>query len=159
MKIVCLAAPLALALSACGETQESESAEDFASRINGGPSESGDDMATPVRETAFPELPKPAADGRSAIQSEVYTNVAADGTRAGLAFNADGTFELSENGNTVKGRYEWLSDGKRLRLLGVEHRPIVLVADGAIYRMTNEDVPYEDVTPDRMFSLGEPPVQ
>ena len=42
----------------------------------------------------------------------------------------DGTFVLVENGRPVTGRYEWLPDGRRLRLGGVVNQPLVLVGDG-----------------------------
>jgi len=133
------------ALTACSRSDEGESAEDYAARMGGAQQAgiSGRDL----------NLPKVVENGREALSyAEAYVQTAADGTKQGLTINSDGTFVLLENGKTVSGRYEWLPDGKRLRLLGVEFRPIVMVGDGAIYRMTNEDVPLDDTAPERMFS-------
>ena len=62
---------------------------------------------------------------------------------------------IVKEGRTTTGNWEWLADGKRLRLTGVERQPIVLIADGALYRMQNEDVPFDDVTPDRTYRLAQ----
>src|SRR5690606_2553673 len=132
-------------LAACSRGDEGESAEDYAARMAGAqqPGVSGRDL----------NLPKTAENGRTALSyAEAYVQTAADGTKQGLTLNRNGTFVLLENGQTVSGRYGWLADGKRLRLLGVANRPIVMVADGAIYRMTNEHVPLDDTAPERMFT-------
>lgn len=134
-----------IALSACSRGDDGESAEDYAARMAGAQKAgvSGRDL----------NLPKVAENGREALSyANAYVQTAPDGTKQGLTINEDGTFVLLENGRTIKGRYQWLPDGKRLRLLGVEFRPIVMVADGVIYRMTNEDVPLDDTAPERMFS-------
>jgi len=132
-------------LTACSRDDRGESAEGYAARMGEAQQAgvSGRDL----------NLPKVAEDGRKTLSyAHAYVQSAADGTKQGLTINHDGSFVLMENGRTVSGRYEWLTDGKRLRLLGVESRPIVMVADGAIYRMTNEDVPLDDTAPERMFT-------
>ena len=146
-----LAAPLAL--SACGsEPAESESADDFAARVGG----AGEAGPTPADGPRDPSLPRVAADGRQALnQAAAYTQENPDGTSDSLAVRQDGTFTLVEEGRTTTGNWEWLADGKRLRLTGVERQPIVLIADGALYRMQNEDVPFDDVTPDRTYRLAQ----
>lgn len=149
-----LAAPLALA--ACGEQPEGESADDFAARVN-----AGGDAGAPAARGAQPDgprdpsLPRVAADGRQALdQAAAYTQPNADGTADSLSVRQDGTFTLVEDGRTTEGTWQWLPDGKRLRLEGVVQQPVVLVADGALYRMQNERVPFDDVTPDRTYRLG-----
>ncbi|WP_338447064.1 hypothetical protein V5F89_04555 [Pelagerythrobacter marensis] len=152
-----VAAPLALA--ACGERPEGESAEDFAARVNGGATPaaaSGPRDAKQPDGPRDPSLPRVAADGRKALdQGNAYWRSNPDGTRDSLAIGKDGTFTMVQDGQTQTGKWEWLPDGKRLRLLGVTHQPIVLIADGALYRMQNENVPFDDVTPDRVYLRGE----
>ena len=147
-----------LALAACGSNEQGESADDFAARLDGASAaEAGaanDGAGQPVN-PQLANLPKVAANGQQAVRFDSdYVNTAADGSTSGLSIYQNGTFRLVENGQLTEGRYEWLPDGKRLRLNGVGFRPIVLVADGALYRMTNENVPLNDVTPDRMYSLA-----
>ncbi len=134
-------------LAGCNKSEESESADDFASRIEGGqPQASGPTRA---------DMPRVAANGKQALKTNAaYTQRGADGKPNSLAINPDGTYALTENGRTQRGKWAWLPDGKRLRLEGVTYGPVVLVADGAVYRMQNEDVPFDDVTPDRMYSLS-----
>jgi hypothetical protein len=150
---------LAALLSACGGSNEpgGESADDFASRINGSaPTAAG---AQQTNAAPRPDLPQPAANGREGLAAgAAYVQASADGTVThGLTIQPDGSFELIENGQKTNGTYEWLPDGRRLRLNGVETRPIVLVADGALYRLTNENVPLDDLTSDRMYTLNDAP--
>lgn len=139
--------PLCLALVACGKREPAESPEDFAARLKG----------TAIQPSNPANLSAVAENGKAAIKtSQTYSQKGPDGTVNGLQFKTDGTFMLHEDGKTVQGTYEWLPDGKRLRLKGVEKRPIVLIANGALYRMTNEQVPLDDLTPDRMMVTGAP---
>lgn len=149
-----LAAPLALA--ACGEQPKGESAEDFAARVNGGDAAAGQTTRGGPQPDGprDPSLPRVAADGRKALQDAAYVRPNADGTADSLSIADDGTFTLTEGGRTQTGTWEWLPDGKRLRLDGVVRQPIVLVANGALYRMQNENVPFDDVTPDRTYRLA-----
>ncbi|RXZ64515.1 hypothetical protein [Pelagerythrobacter rhizovicinus] len=151
-----LVAPLALA--ACGEQPKGENAEDFAARVNGG--DAATEQATGRRQPdgpRDPSLPRVAANGREALQqAAAYTRPNPDGTADSLSIGNDGTFTLVEGGRTQTGTWEWLADGKRLRLEGIVRQPIVLVADGALYRMQNENVPFDDVTPDRTYRLTPP---
>lgn len=146
LKTVLLVAPLALALAACG-SRDGEDADDFASRM------ANADAAE--KNALLKNLPKAAADGRKAIRyTRPYFGTGVDGARAGVQFFSNGTFRLQEGGRTVDGPYQWLSDGKRIKLMGVGRRPIVLIAEnGAMYRMTNELVPITDLTPDRLYSV------
>ena len=149
-----LAAPLALV--ACGQQPKGENAEDFAARVNGGGATAGQTArARPQPDgPRDPSLPRVAADGRQALQqAAAYTQPNPDGTADSLSIGNDGTFTLVEGGRTQTGTWEWLPDGKRLRLQGVVRQPIVLVADGALYRMQNENVPFDDITSDRTYRL------
>ncbi len=152
-----LAAPLALA--ACGDQPKGENAEDFAARVNdGGATAEQTTRGRPQPDgPRDPSLPRVAADGRQALQqATAYTRPNPDGTADSLSIGNDGTFTLVEGGRTQTGTWEWLPDGKRLRLQGVVRQPVVLVADGALYRMQNENVPFDDVTPDRTYRLAPP---
>lgn len=146
IKTALIVAPLALALAACG-SRDGEDADDYASQLNG-------EWKTTQDNAAIARLPKAAPDGRKAIRyTAPYRGTGQDGRTSAVQFFSNGMFRLQENGRTIDGRYEWLPDGKRLRLQGVTFRPIVLVAqNGAMYRMTNENVPITDLTPDRLFS-------
>ncbi|AKM08552.1 hypothetical protein [Pelagerythrobacter marensis] len=153
-----LAAPLVLA--ACGERPEGESADDFAARVNGGAAPAEEGVASEAKKQPDgprdPSLPRVAADGRKALQqAATYTQPNADGSADSLAIRQDGTYTLVEDGRTTTGEWQWLPDGKRLRLEGLVRQPIVLVADGALYRMQNENVPFDDVTPDRAYRLAQ----
>lgn len=142
-----------LALAACGEPSEGESADDFAARVNAGNATAPQDAQPDGPRD--PSLPRVAADGRTALQqAATYTQPNEDGSADSLAIRQDGTFTLVEDGRTTTGEWQWLADGKRVRLEGLIQQPIVLVADGALYRMQNEDVPFDDVTPDRAYRLA-----
>lgn len=153
----------ALALAACNNSSDKgENADDFAARVNGSggsadavPQASAPDAA---QEATLAALPRAAESGRSAADfGAQFTNMGADGSESALTINRDGTFELTENGRTVSGDYEWLADGQRIRLRGVEFRPIVVVAaDGSLYRLSNEDVPIDDISPDRHYTVPAP---
>lgn len=147
-KTVLIVAPLALALAACG-SRDGEDADDFASQLGG--------HGTTQDNAALARLPKAAPDGRKAIRyTKPYWGTGMNGGKSGVQFFSNGTYRLQEDGRTRDGRYEWLPDGKRLRLQGVTFRPVVLIAqDGAMYRMTNENVPITDITPDRLFSSAQ----
>ncbi|MXP26299.1 hypothetical protein GRI39_09650 [Altererythrobacter indicus] len=149
-----LGAVLAMMLAGCGARDEGESANDFAARIKGESAASAN-ASNQKKNAAVANLPQAAADGKKAVKfAEQYVPAGSDAkSQNGLTIRPDGTFALAENGKKVSGKYQWLPDGKRLRLIGVESRPIVLVANGALYRMTNENVPLDDVTPDRMYQL------
>lgn len=152
-----LATTLALTLAACGSgTDNTDSADDFAARLNGESAPAADgNRAVAKKAGSQAHLPQAAANGRDAIRTDVmYTNAAFGGGERGLQLANDGTFSLrEEDGTTLSGSYEWLPDGRRLRLKGVESNPIVIVADGALYRVMNEDVPLDDVGPERMYAL------
>lgn len=142
-----LGVSLIVLLAGCGQRSPGEGAQDYANKIGGA-------AATPGASPApAGSLPQAAANGRKAVTfATPYTQVDANtGVKRGLTINQDGTFDLLENGQATHGTYTWLADGKRLRLNGVANRPIVLVANGAIYRLTNENVPIDDLTPDRMY--------
>lgn len=147
---ILLALPVALSLVGCGSRNPNESADAYANRVGGAVA------ASPGAAGAQPAaaLPQPATNGKQALAfATPYDQVDPDsGAKRGLTINRDGTFELIENGQTTRSTYSWLPDGKRLRLNGVANRPIVLIANGAIYRLTNENVPLDDLTPDRMYS-------
>jgi hypothetical protein len=145
LKIALIAAPLSLPLAACG-SRDGDGAGDYAAQFGEG--QSGQDNA------AIARLPKAAPDGRKAIRyTKPYQGRGLDGNKSAVQFFSNGTYRLQEGGRTRDGQYQWLPDGKRLRLVGVTFRPIVLIADdGAMYRMTNENVPITDLTPDRLFS-------
>lgn len=146
---LCLA--MTALLAACGQQSEGESADDFASRVNGDSATSPPPGSTDG--PADPGMPRVAADGRKALAQGVTYHQR--GGANSIAIRSDGTFTLVEDGRTTTGKWDWLADGKRLRLEGVTYGPIVLVANGALYRMQNENVPFDDVTPDRMYVPGE----
>ena len=151
-----LGAALAMLLAGCGARDEGESADDFAARVKGdGVAPAATASGQKPKNVAVANLPQAAADGKKALKFAQQYVPAGSGAKSqnGLTIRPNGTFELAENSKTVSGKYQWLPDGKRLRLIGVENRPIVLVANGALYRMTNENVPLDDVTPDRMYQL------
>jgi len=141
-----LGASLIVLLASCGQRSPGENAQDYANKV-GGPA------AAPASGSRATSLPQAAANGRKTVTfATPYTQVdASTGVKRGLTLNQDGTFDLLENGQATHGTYTWLPDGKRLRLNGVANRPIVLIANGAIYRLTNENVPIDDLTQDRMY--------
>ena len=145
----------ALALAACGEPTEGENADDFAARVDAGGTAAAAPKGAQPDGPRDRSLPRVAADGRTALRPAAsYTQPNADGSADSLAIRQDGTYTLIEDGRTTNGAWEWLADGRRLRLEGLVQQPIVLVADGALYRMQNEDVPFDDVTPDRAYRLA-----
>ena len=154
MRFTLLAIPATLLLAACNNSAgegESESAQDFAARVNGQSAPAKDD---PAQRAMLDALPKAAANGRTAVTfATEYTSQPFGGGTSSLTINEDGSYRLVENGQALEGRYEWLPDGRRLRLKGVETRPIVVIADGAMYRQLNEDVPLDDLAPERMYAL------
>ncbi len=140
---------IALLLTACGDQPQGETSDDFASRVGtGAPAPAATVSGAPA---AGPALP---AHARSALKTgTAYVRSGGEADANSLDIRPDGTFVLVENGRPVTGRYEWLPDGRRLRLGGVVNQPLVLVGDGALYRMQNENVPFDDVSPDRTYLL------
>ena len=143
-------APIAL-LAACGEPQQSESSDDFAARINGGDVGPGGAGAGQAPAAGGPAV---AANGREALAlTSDYSRTNEDGTTNSLRLLDNDSYVLVEKGVEYQGSYEWLPDGKRIRLNGASSLPIVVVANGALYRVANENVPLDDLVPDRMYAL------
>lgn len=136
-------------LAACGLQQGTDNADDYASRVNG-----GGIAATPGAAQPDASMPQVASNGKAALKTGATYSQKGGSADKAIQIDPDGTYKLVEDGQASEGKWEWLPDGKRLRLIGVVHQPIVLVANGAIYRMQNENVPFDDVTIDRMYLPG-----
>ena len=122
-----LAAPLALALAACGGNDDA--------------AEAGNDYG--AAETAAPaELATVGADARSNVAYDgTYTKTMADGTTRSITLNsADESFSMvTGDGEPVTGNFNWYSDNSRILIKNGEDTMVFGVADGVIYEMADAD--------------------
>ena len=51
-----------------------------------------------------------------------------------------------------QGTYSWYKDGSRILIKDGDTNNVYGVADGAVYKMNDENAPATDISPDRMYS-------
>lgn len=126
-----IAAPLALALAACGdnETAETEMAE--------GPSPANVEL--PEVPVTYPEVP---LDARSTVDYEgTYAQSTPQGERM-ITLGDDDTYVMrDETGTETRGTFNWYSDNSRILIREDGETQVYAIADGAIYRLADENTP------------------
>lgn len=143
------AAPLAL-LAACGEPPVSQ--EDLV--VEGAGSGLAPDAIDPAN------LPQPTEDSLETVDfSGSYTMTGLDGSQTHLTIDKEaGTYEYSGiAGAEASGTFERLG-GSRIYMEDFAGRPgWFSVADGALYRLADENAPYDAVSAGSVFIRDTPP--
>ncbi|WP_114520965.1 hypothetical protein [Altererythrobacter sp. ZODW24] len=128
---IAFAAPLALALAACGGNDAEETAT----------ADAGTEAAAPAALDSYPAI---GAEARTAVAFDgTYTNTAADGTTSSITLNsADDSYTMTDAGGVESaGNYNWYSDNSRILIKSGDDTTVFGVADGVIYKMENADAP------------------
>ncbi len=137
-----LTAPLALAISACGDnTKVDEQA-------------TGGDIVAPANINVPTEFPAVAVDARSSVNfAGTYDQRMADGRTRSITLNADDTYNArDENGVETTGTYNWYSDNSRILIGTGANKQVYAIADGAIYKLADENTPTTgDMTADQAY--------
>jgi hypothetical protein len=140
--LAAVAAPLALTLGACGDSVTDE-------RVVPEESETQPEPAVPV------DLPDVPARVITTIDYPgSYARTESGGSETRLRLDADNSYVLTRaDGTTVSGTYSRTEDGTRLRLENYDGGPAYFSAGtGAIYRLADENTPYDQVTAEGRFA-------
>jgi hypothetical protein len=123
-----LAAPLALALAACGDTAPADSADTETAGV---------DVKLPQVEPRFPSV---APDARTSVNyAGTYAQPVGDGERA-ITLRTDGTYVMrGPDGVETSGTYNWYDDNSRILIKVDGKNQVYAIADGALYRMPDEN--------------------
>lgn len=115
------------------------------------PAASGD--ATPLPSIAAPSLPAVPIDARQVALAGSYSHTGADGKAATLKLGADNTYEWTDGaGKTIKGKFAWYEDHRRILLTGPANKAVFAVADGALYQMASKDAAIGTMTADQLWN-------
>ncbi len=128
---IALAAPLALALAACGGNKTEDTAT----------ADGGTEAASPMAAGDYPSI---GAEARTAVKYDgTYTQTAADGTTSSLTLNsADESYTMTDAaGVETSGNYNWYSDNSRILIKSGDETMVYGIADGVIYKMESADAP------------------
>lgn len=131
---IAFAAPLALALAACGDNDADETVT----------ADVGTEVAAPAVPAALDSYPAIGAEARTAVNFDgTYTNTAADGTTSSVTLNsADDSYTMTDaSGVETTGNYNWYSDNSRILIKSGDETTVFGVADGVVYKMENADAP------------------
>ncbi|MXP15468.1 hypothetical protein GRI44_11970 [Altererythrobacter confluentis] len=130
---VAFAAPLALAISACGDKDAADQ------QVAAG----GTETTAPVTTNAPAQMPAVAADARTSVQyAGAYDQRLPDGRTRTITLNADDTYTVrDENGVETTGTYNWYSDNSRILIGTGANKQVYAIADGAIYQLADENTP------------------
>ena len=125
-----LAAPLALALAACGDTAPADTAD---------ADTAGVDVNLPQVEPRFPSV---APDARTSVNyAGTYAQPVGEGERA-ITLRTDGTYVMRDpDGAEITGTYNWYDDNSRILIKVNGENQVYAIADGALYRMPDESAP------------------
>lgn len=124
-----IAAPLALALAACGDRTADEPAADTA----------GVDVNLPQVDPRFPSV---APDARTSVNyAGTYAQPVGAGERS-ITLRTDDTYVMrDENGVESTGTFNWYDDNSRVLIRRDGKNEVYAIADGALYRMPDEQAP------------------
>ena len=143
---IAVAAPLALALAACGGAETEEPVVDDTAM-------EGVEVDLPETEVSYPEVP---VDARGTVDYQrTYTNTAADGRSSSITLGADDTYTMVDaDGNETTGTFNWYSDNSRILIRENGESQVYGVADGALYRLADENAdPNGPRTADTTFTV------
>ena len=142
--------PVALGLAACGDTTPA-----------------GEATPEPVEETAMPldEVPVnlPQVPANSLTTIKYYGNYSQDGEdgKSTLRLNEDDTYEYTApDGTVTSGKYKRMDDNNRILIEDFDGKAGVFsIADGAIYRLENEDSMPSEITVEGMYRKDDTDMQ
>ena len=125
------AAPLALALAACGDTDTAET------ELAEGPSPANVEL--PDVPVTYPEVP---LNARSTVDYQgTYSQTTPQGQRM-VTLGDDDTYVMrDETGAETRGTFNWYSDNSRILIREDGETQVYAIADGALYRMADENAP------------------
>lgn len=128
MSAISFAAPLALALAACGDTAPADTAD---------ADTAGVDVNLPQVEPRFPSV---APNARTSVNyAGTYAQPIGNGERS-ITLRTDGTYVLRDpNGSETSGTYNWYADNSRILIKSNGENQVYAIADGALYRMPDEN--------------------
>ncbi|MCT2559970.1 copper resistance protein NlpE [Tsuneonella sp. YG55] len=123
-----LAAPLALALAACGDTAPADTADTDTAGV---------DVNLPQVDPRFPSV---APDARTSVNyAGTYAQPVGGGERA-ITLRTDGTYVMRDpDGTETSGTYNWYDDNSRILIKAGGENQVYAIADGALYRMPDEN--------------------
>lgn len=124
-----IAAPIALALAACGDRTTDDAATETA----------GVDVDLPEVDPRFPSV---APDARTSVNyAGTYAQPVGAGERS-ITLRTDDTYVMrDENGVESTGAYSWYDDNSRILIRRGGQTEVYAIADGALYRMPDEQAP------------------
>ena len=127
-----IAAPLVLALAACGGNDAADTAE-------AGTETAAADVNLPQVEARFPSV---APDARTSVNyAGTYAQPVGAGQRS-VTLRTDGTYTMrDENGVETSGSYNWYSDNTRILIKQGDQNMVYAIANGALYRMPDANAP------------------
>ncbi|WP_379548369.1 hypothetical protein ACFCW2_04160 [Qipengyuania sp. DSG2-2] len=141
-----LAAPLALALAACGGGADADERV-----VDDGLTE-GVDVDVPEVDVEYPEV---SVDARGTVNYQrTYTNTDAAGGTSTITLGADDSYTMTKaDGTETSGTFNWYSDNSRILIREDGTSMVFGVADGALYRLADENAdPNGPRTPENTFT-------
>ncbi|WBY17238.1 hypothetical protein PF049_03500 [Erythrobacteraceae bacterium WH01K] len=126
-----LAAPLALALAACGGAETDE-------RVVDDGTTAGVDVDVPEVDVEYPEVP---VDARGTVDYQrTYTNAGSAGGASSITLGANDSYTMvGADGTETTGTFNWYSDNSRILIRENGESQVYAVADGALYRLADEN--------------------
>ncbi len=127
-----LAAPLALALAACGGNADTDE------RIVDDGLTEGVDVDVPEVDVNAPEVP---VDARGTVDYEqTYTNTDAAGGTTSITLGPDDDYTMVKaDGTETSGTYSWYSDNSRILIRENGENMVFAIAEGTLYRLADEN--------------------
>ena len=135
-KTLALIAPAALALSlaACGSNEPDDRVVDT------GTETAGVDVNLPQQPVEYPTV---ATNARTSVDyAGTYNQRGTDGRNSSITLNEDDTYTMTNaDGVQTSGTYNWYDDNSRILIRENGQNQVYAIADGAIYRMADENAP------------------
>lgn len=129
-------ATLSLGLAACGdENPVDERVVDTSGEV-----QTPADVELPNVPVERPEV---AVDARNTVDyAGTYAQQTPDGGQRTITLNEDDTYTIRDaSGVETSGTYNWYSDNSRILIREDGETQVYAIADGAIYRMADENAP------------------
>ena len=144
------AAPLAFVLAACSSQEPAGVATTDAMGTTAAVDTNG---TTGMAATPAP-MPSVATNARTSVKyAGTYEQTGPDGRKSSLTLNDDDTYSMTgPDGVQKQGTYSWYKDGSRILIKDGDTNNVYGVADGAVYKMNDENAPATDISPERMYS-------
>ena len=126
-----IAAPLALALAACGGGEADD-------RVVDDGTTACVEVDVPEVDVEYPQVP---VDSRGTVNYQrTYTNTDATGGTSSITLGADDSYTMvAADGTETTGTFNWYSDNSRILIREGGESQVYAVADGALYRLADEN--------------------